>query len=919
MRTTIFTTLLIMLFGNMMYVSYHTPSKFANRIPIEGESEEESEAKHEWERMRLADPLTGEIPENIHYKELAFIQDLYDAANVANKNNGEWSSRGPWNIGGRTRGLAIDVLNENHILAGGVSGGVWQSKDGGMHWDRVTPYNAHPGCVSIAQDIRQGHTDTWYYLSGEVYGTSASGGNAFYLGDGLFKSVDNGSTWTPVSSTAGGQQQTFSSLKQSGWRVVTNPIATNDEVLMATMGAIYRSTNGGNTWLTEIGGNTAAYSYFTDIAVSSTGVFYATFSSDGPEKGIYRSTDGDIWTNITPDSMPATYNRIVIGINPNNEDEVYFLAETPGSGFMNYYISGENWSSLYKYNYISGNGSGTGGQWTDLTANLPSTGTQFDKFANQGGYDLVVKVQPSTNYVYIGGTNIYRSTDGFTSPNNAVQIGGYKIGTDLPYFELYENHHPDQHDFIFLPSNPNIMLSASDGGVRKTFDCTATPVTWTSLNNGYLTSQFYTIMIDHATPNDSTLLGGLQDNANFFVNSNSAQAPWKMTVNGDGSFGAIADNKSAYYISIQQGKIAKCNLDNQGNILQYTRIDPTGGDKYLFINPLTLDPNDNNIMYLAGGKYLWRNNDLNNIALNNQWNTITQGWYQFPDSIVGTGVISAVAVSKTPANIVYYGTNNGKMFKVDNANSANPTVTPVTLPFGSATAYMSCIAIDPSDANKVIVTFSNYSIYSIWETSDAGVNWRRIAGNLEANYAGGGNAPSIRWMSILPFANGKRMYFCGTSTGLFATDTLITHTLTNPGTQWQMQAPNMIGTAVVDMIDIRESDGLVVAATHGSGVFSANFTSPITGIQPTKSINPILSVYPNPATDDCTISFELKKPDMIACKIFDLQGKLVFEQNQNYPTGKNELPINVANWSKGIYIAELRGRGLYGNSKIVVR
>ena len=128
-----------------------------------------------------------------------------------------------------------------------------------------------------------------------------------------------------------------------------------------------------------------------------------------------------------------------MGINPNNENEVYFFGTTPGSGHYTKYIGSDDWTSLFKYTYLSGNGSGAGGQWEDRSANLPNTGTEFDQCAAQGGYDLVVKVQPGTGTVIIGGTNLWRSTDGFATSNNTTKIGGYKIGTTLPFFELYPN------------------------------------------------------------------------------------------------------------------------------------------------------------------------------------------------------------------------------------------------------------------------------------------------------------------------------------------------------------------------------------------------------------------------------------------------------------------------------------------------
>ena len=209
---------------NQPLVAVHIPS---------GEQEENKEARTAWDKMRLADPATGEIPLGISFLERQFAAQMPMAAQERG-GGGTWEVRGPWNVGGRTRALALDVTNPNHIFAGGVSGGLWESTDAGQSWQRRTPLNAHPGVVSITQDTRPGKTNNWYYISGEIVGTSASGGSAFYLGDGMFKSTDNGQTWTVINSTANGAAQLFTDVWQSGWRVVTDPIApTNQDVLYA--------------------------------------------------------------------------------------------------------------------------------------------------------------------------------------------------------------------------------------------------------------------------------------------------------------------------------------------------------------------------------------------------------------------------------------------------------------------------------------------------------------------------------------------------------------------------------------------------------------------------------------------------------------------------------------------------------------
>ncbi|HAD11884.1 MAG TPA: hypothetical protein DCF33_05530 [Saprospirales bacterium] len=895
------------------YLFWQNPANGSVKMPS-GASEENGPRRRAWEKMRQADPATGEIPAGIKFLERQFAAGIPHAAKDRG-GNGEWMSRGPWNVGGRTRALAIDVANENRWLAGGVSGGMWLSEDAGLSWSRKTPLNAHPGCTSLAQDTRPGKTNIWYYSSGELYGSSATAGGAYYLGDGLFKSIDNGSTWAPVGSTDDGSPHSFTTVWQGVWRVATDPVATQDVVYAATYGAIFRSTNGGNTWTVVRGSASAApFSYYTDIILTSTGVAYATLSSDGAQKGIWRSTNGTNWTNITPAFMPNEYNRIVMGINPNNENEVYFFGTTPGSGHYTKYIGSDDWTSLFKYTYVSGDGSGAGGQWEDRSANLPSAGTEFDQCAAQGGYDLVVKIQPGTNHVFIGGTNLWRSTDGFATPDNTTKIGGYKIGTTLPFFELYPNHHPDLHEVVFLPSNPDVMITGSDGGIHRTENCNAPFVDWVYRNDSYITSQLYSTVMDKNAPGDNMLIGCMQDNGNFFVNSGDLTAPWRQTVNGDGAYGAVAPNKEYYVLSIQLGKVAKVNLDAAGNVTAFRRIDPVGPteDDYLFINPLAMDPNNHKILYLPAGRKLYRQNDLSAIALTGEWDAISTGWTQFPDTIT-SGQFTAIGVSEAaPAHRVYLGTSNNKIFRIDNANTGTPAMTALVPPSGMPIdAYVNCLAVDPTNADRVVLVYSNYAVYSVFLSEDAGASWKKVGGNLEANVAGTGAGSSVRWVSMLPQDNGKIKYFCGTSTGLYSADTLRLHATGQAGTVWALEGPNEIGSSVVDFVDVRRSDGYVIAATHSNGIFAANFQTGSSSNEP-QSLHAV-RVSPNPASS--VASFRVDGPNLSQnrLRIFDLKGNLVRET----AFSGNQTDLNVQDWPTGVYVWELKGPGWRKSGKMM--
>lgn len=872
----------------------------------------------------LHDPATGKIPAGMRGKELAFAKTLPTGSHYRTGSSSKTTSgqdfvlQGPYNVGGRTRAMAIDVSNENILLAGSVSGGLYRSINGGSTWTKVTAADQYLGVTAIAQDKRTGHTNTWYYSSGEGYGTSASGDGAFYLGDGLFKSTDGGLNWNPVSSTANGSHQSFTTNWQVVWNIATHPNDTADLVFAATYDAIYKSVDGGDSWSAALtSGVSGADSYFADVAVTNDGVVYATLSSDGSKRGIWRSANGiDAFVNITPDNFfngtdtihwPGVYDRTVIGIDPNDEDVVYFFSHSPGFGIAAVDFSGDtNWVSLWKYEYLSGDGDTTGGFWTDLSQNLPVSGTTMDRINLQGSYNMKVSVMPgNSDVVFIGGTNIYRSTDGFTSPGNTTQVGGYGIGSTLPFYTSYNNHHSDQHGMVFLPSDPSVMISATDGGLYKTTDCLAGTVQWTSLNNGYLTSQFYTIAVDHGTQGSNVVTGGLQDWGSWWTNSDDQLYEWKHVSHGDGSHCAVADGGGAYYFSRQQGRLMKATVDNNGDVTAFRRFDPIGPTKndYQFINPFVLDPVDNNVLYLAQKSNLWRNDSLSSINLDGSWDTISTGWMKYSWRLPDTTMeINALAVSTTPAHRLYIGTDKKKIYKISNANTGDPVAVDITANTMPSSGYVSGIAVDPRDADKVMVVFSNYKIYSIFYSENGGSSWIKVAGNLEQNSSGSGNGPSVRCARIIPTNDGT-VYLVGTSVGLFATDSMIADS-----TVWIQQGANSIGNVVVTAIDSRTTDGFVAIATHGNGVYTTNYTSvsEIAGISPQSMVDNQWSVYPNPARDNTTIEVELNKNSNVSLVIYDEMGRMIKTVlNKEMPKGKHQIPVSVSGLSAGIYYCSL--------------
>ncbi|HZV13556.1 MAG TPA: flagellar basal body rod modification protein, partial [Candidatus Kapabacteria bacterium] len=614
-----------------------------NESPMEERDNANEQAQFEW--LRQHDPATGKIPSHIRERELAFAAHLPVRKNgialerVGVKGHAEtqsatqWDPRGPYNIGGRTRALGIDVNNENVILAGGVSGGMWRSSDGGATWAKTTADGVMLSTTCVAQDTRAGKTNTWYYGTGELFGSSEGAPGAGYYGHGIYKSTDDGLSWNILPSTAIGDPDRSGPPFDYIYNIITDPSNTNEDVVyVATIRGIHRSSDGGATWSTVLGNDTAG-TKFTDVAITQSGVLYAALSTQGdqvpiaPVSGIFRSTDGINWTNITPSSWPVVTGLISVGIAPSNPNTVYFLAQTGGVG--------PAYHALWKYTYVSGDGSGSGGTWVDRSANLPSTPFFNASFVydSQYGYDLYVRVKPDNeNVVYLGGVCLYCSTDGFATQFNTQLIGS----------EITNNFHVDQHAMAFYPSNPAAMIVGNDGGLFTTQNDIARPVQWASLNNGYYTTQFYTVALDHGTPGNPIVIGGMQDNGTMFTGKSDVTNPWSVLLGGDGSYCAIANGRSAYYLSYQEGVIYRTYVDDNGNVStpSFARLDPASGTGYLFIDPFILDPHDQERMFLAGGKGIWRNNDLSAIPDGNQ-DSVNTNWDYLSNTALSAGSISA--------------------------------------------------------------------------------------------------------------------------------------------------------------------------------------------------------------------------------------------------------------------------------------
>ena len=863
--------------------SPHPPEQVAFESEAREGTAENPRARLEHEWQQLHDPATKQIPAGIAQKELDFAQRLAQQTNLQPLTaDDDWVARGPHNIGGRTHALGIDVTDENVILSGGASGGMFKSTDGGQSWRKTTAPNQLHSVTALAQNTAPGKEHIWYYSTGFTVSQIGPENNGRVRGDGIYKSVDGGETWTQLPATVSNtldQDDAFDYI----WSLAT---FGEDGVFAGTASGLYRSTDGGASWSPvlnfEMTGNLSLNEdHRTEIIVAGDGSFYATVAGDRTTNGIYRSVDGETWENISPPGWPASTVRTVMGTAPDASNAVYFFTSVARhQQLLNRYEPGVG--------------------WTDLTSSLPFN-AQMETY---GGVMLLIEVKPDDeNTLFLGAINFFRSTDGGAT---FEELRGET--SDLFYV--------DQTALAFYPSQPERMIVGNDGGLYRTNNnlaaATNRVIDWEPLNNGYRTTQFYTVAIDHGTPGSETLLGGTQDHGIIYTDASDPEASWQRLVGGDGGYTAIADG-GTYLYSAQAAHLGIFRHTPVNGVLQRTEITPTSVPLGLWLTTIQLDPHDQKVMYFPSQRTLWRNTDLTAIP-EDPTSTSTDINWESLDHITGH-YFYALGMSEAAPRRLYYAAADvtsaadAKVFYLDNPHEGAPVPVDITgdnFPYYPYSPYISCINVDPRDVNKVLVVFPNYGVHSIYATEDGGQTWIPVSGNLEENPDGTGSGPSVRWVSTL-YVDDQPVYLAGTSVGLFSSIEL-----DGMNTIWSPEGRETIGNVVIDMIDVRQSDGYVAVATYGNGTYTTYITEvpdvaiSVTEPTPQPETFALLAPYPNPFNTATTLPYQLPRAGMVTASVYNLRGQkleTLFQEWQQ--AGRQELRWDARHVASGVYFIQL--------------
>jgi photosystem II stability/assembly factor-like uncharacterized protein len=698
-------------------------------------------------------------------------------------------SIGPALMSGRVSDIAIDPVRRSTWYVAAASGGVWKTVNCGTTWTPVfDSYGSYSiGCVAIDP---QDHLVVWVG-TGENNSQRSVG-----YGDGLYKSIDGGASFSRVGL------QTSEHIA----KIVIDPRRSNT-VYVAAQGplwkpggarGLFKTTDGGKTWkaVLQISENTGV----TDVLLHprNPDVVYAvayqrrrhvwTLIDGGPESGLHRSTDGgQTWRKIYKGLPEGDKGRIGLAISAIDPDVLYATVEAT-----------RDESGFFR----SENG---GENWSKRSRYIATSPQYYQKLA----------VDPRVfDRVYAMDTLLHVSEDGGK--------------TFRPLGEKWK--HVDNHALWIDPQDSEHLIIGCDGGLYETWDRGQTY----RYTENLPISQFYKIAVDDDAP-FYNVYGGTQDNATQGGPARTTNvhgirnSDWFVTVFGDG-FDPVIDptNPNIIYSQWQYGGLVRYDR-RSGERIDIKPQQERGGPplRWNWDSALVLSPHSPTRLYY-GSQFLFRSDDrgdtwtavspdLTRNIDRNKLKVMGRVWsvdaVAKNDSTSFYGTIVSLAESPLVDGLIYVGTDDGLVQVTEDSGRTWRKIESFPFTNKPSEVYVSDIETSRHDSNVVYACFDNHKNGDfkpyVLKSSDRGKSWLNIGGALPER----GSAYTIAVDHETP-----ELLFIGTEFGLFTTR--------DGGQHWHALKGGMPTIAIRDLeIQRRESD--LVAGSFGRGIYILDDYSPL--------------------------------------------------------------------------------------------
>ena len=721
-----------------------------------------------------------------------------------------WRAVGP-DRGGRSIAVSGVRGRPKDAYFGAVGGGLWKTMDGGETWTPVTDGQIRSASVG-AVAVSESNPDIVYIGMGE----SCIRGNIM-PGDGVYKSVDAGKTWTHVGMAAA----------ENVSKIRIHP--TNPEIVyVAAFGkhgapnperGVFKSTDGGKTWRRVLYRNDRTGA--ADIAIDATNpnVLYAalweafrkeyTMSSGGPGSGLFKSTDGgETWVEITRSSglNAGVIGRIGIALSAANPNRVYALIENENGGLYRSDDAGATWSVV----------------------------NQNRAIRQRAFYYTHVFADPkNADVVYMQNTALFRSTDGGKTTTTLT-------GT-----------HGDHHDLWIDPDDPAHIIDGNDGGGAVSYN---TGLSWSAQD--FPTAQWYHVVTTKHVPYH--ICGAQQDNSTLCTPSDwNLARPGGFGGGGGGGGrpptlppGAVTEpTRGGMAVSYQAGggepgyiapdpknpDVFFSGTNNGGFMDRYDRrtghrreVNPypwhySGEpalqipERWQWTYPIIFSPVDRNVLFTSSQRVWKTTND------GQSWQSISGDLTRHDPTTLGhsggpiTGdmngpeiyaTIFALGPSKIDVNVIWTGSDDGLVHVTRDGGTTWANVTPRDMPafgrvsqidassFGVGTAYISV-------RRPLLDDKSPY----IFRTTDFGRTWTKIVKGIRAD----------DWVhAVREDHTRKGMLYAATQHGVYLSY--------DDGANWHSLSLNLPDAPVSDLIV--EANDLVIG-THGRGFYVLDNIGPL--------------------------------------------------------------------------------------------
>ncbi len=690
----------------------------------------------------------------------------------------KFRSIGPAVTSGRVIAFAVNPNDRANYYVGVASGGVWKTVNAGTTW---TPVFDKEGSYSIgAVALDPNNPAVVWVGTGENNAQRSVG-----YGDGVYKSEDGGKSWKNMG------------LKTSEHigKIVIDPRDSN-VVFVAAQGplwspggerGLYKTTDGGRTWkaVIKISENTGV----TDVVMdpSNPDTLYAaawmrrrhfyTLVNGGPESAMYKSTDGgDTWTKLRSGLPPGDLGRIGIAVSPVDTNIVYATVEASG-----------NLSGIFR-------SKDRGATWEKMSSNI----------AQAMYYGNIITDPKDVDRVYIPNVIFQVSDDG----GKTQKALGEKL------------KHVDNHAIWIDPKNTDYYLVGCDGGIYESFD---RGENWNFKANLPI-AQFYEVALDTNAP-FYFVYGGTQDNNSLGGPSRTrnnvgiVNADWFVTNGGDGFRSEVdPEDPNTIYAESQNGGLVRFDKRTGENV----DIPPIGGkndesQRYNWDSPFIISPHNSKRLYFAGHKLFKSDNR------GDDWKVISGdltrrldrnllpvfGKIQSPDAIAKNqstalyGNASAISESPKKQGLIYVGTDDGLIQVTENDGGSYRKIE--KFPGVPDMSYISRVLASQHDQNTVYALFNNHQNGDfkpyILKSTDTGKSWTSIAASLPER----GSLYAIAEDYVNP-----NLLFVGTEFGVFFT--------VDGGQKW-IQMKGGLPTIAVRDIAIQKQANDLVLATFGRGFY----------------------------------------------------------------------------------------------------